>query len=84
MGMPMESATMKELIEFIAKSIVDDPTQVEVAERMERGRVRLDLRVADEDMGRVIGTKGRVANAMRALLRVAASRRGTKVSLDIS
>ncbi len=75
---------MKELVEFIAKSIVDDPTQVEVEESTERGRVRLDLRVADEDMGRVIGTKGRVANAMRALLRVAASRRGTKVSLDIS
>lgn len=75
---------MKELIEFIAKSIVDDPTQVKVDERLERGRVHMSLTVADEDMGRVIGTKGRVANAMRALLRVAASRRGTKARLDIS
>lgn len=74
---------MKDLIEFIAKSIVDDPTQVEVEEQLERGRIRLTLSVADEDMGRVIGSKGRVANAMRALLRVAAARRGTKAILDI-
>ena len=74
---------MKDLIEFIAKSIVDDPTQVEVEEQLERGRIRLILNVADEDMGRVIGSKGRVANAMRALLRVSAARRGTKAILDI-
>lgn len=75
---------MKELVEFIAKSIVDDPTQVEVEEKLERGRVRVILSVADEDMGRVIGRKGRVANAMRSLLRVSAARRGTKASLDIN
>jgi predicted RNA-binding protein YlqC (UPF0109 family) len=75
---------MKELVDFIAKSIVDDPTQVQVEEQLERGRIRVLLTVADEDMGRVIGRNGRVANAMRSLLRVAASRRGTKVSLDIS
>lgn len=75
---------MKDLIEFVAKSIVEDPTQVEVEEEESRGRVRLTLMVADEDMGRVIGRKGRVANAMRSLLRVAASRKGTKASLDIS
>lgn len=75
---------MKELIEFIAKSIVDDPTQVEVDEKLERGRVRVELHVADEDMGRVIGRGGRVANAMRALLRVSAAQRGTKASLDIN
>ena len=74
---------MKDLIKFIAKSIVEDPTQVEVEEELERGRIRLTLSVADEDMGRVIGSKGRVANAMRALLRVAAARRGTKAILDI-
>ncbi|MGA9533968.1 MAG: KH domain-containing protein [Anaerolineales bacterium] len=75
---------MKELVDFIAKSIVDDPTQVQVEEQLERGRIRVILSVADEDMGRVIGRNGRVANAMRSLLRVAAARRGTKVSLDIS
>jgi len=75
---------VKELVDFIAKSIVDDPTQVHVEEQLERGRIRVILSVADEDMGRVIGRNGRVANAMRSLLRVAATQRGTKVSLDIS
>ena len=75
--------TMKSLIEYIAKSIVDDPTQVAVEESLERGRIRLHLTVADEDMGRVIGRGGRVANAMRALLRVSAAKQGTKASLDI-
>ena len=74
---------MKPLIEFIAKSLVDDPTQVNVMEYTQRRNVRITLSVADEDMGRVIGRKGRVANAMRTLLRVAASRRGNRVSLDI-
>ncbi len=74
---------MKSLIEFIAKSLVDDPTQVKVMEYTQRRNVRITLSVADEDMGRVIGRKGRVANAMRTLLRVAASRRGNRVSLDI-
>ena len=75
--------SMKPLIDFIAKSLVDDPTQVKVMEYTQRRNVRITLSVADEDMGRVIGRKGRVANAMRTLLRVAASRRGNRVSLDI-
>ncbi len=74
---------MKALIEFIAKSLVDDPTQVKVMEYTQRRNVRITLSVADEDMGRVIGRQGRVANAMRTLLRVAASRSGDRVSLDI-
>ena len=74
---------MEDLVEFIAKSLVDDPTQVNVMEYTQRRNVRITLSVADEDMGRVIGRKGRVANAMRTLLRVAASRRGNRVSLDI-
>lgn len=74
---------MKSLIEFIAKSIVDDPTEVWVTEE-NRGRdVLLELSVAEEDMGRVIGRKGRVANAMRVLLRVAAARSGVRATLDI-
>ena len=74
---------MKSLIEFIAKSIVDDPTEVWVTEE-NRGRdVLLELTVAEEDMGRVIGRSGRVANAMRVLLRVAAARSGVRATLDI-
>ncbi|NIS80025.1 MAG: KH domain-containing protein [Anaerolineales bacterium] len=74
---------MKALIEFIAKSLVDDPTEVKVMEYRQRRDVRITLSVAEEDMGRVIGRNGRVANAMRTLLRVSASRRGMRVSLDI-
>jgi predicted RNA-binding protein YlqC (UPF0109 family) len=74
---------MKSLIEFIAKSLVDDPMAVEVTEHGGEREVRLTLSVADEDMGRVIGRNGRVANAMRTLLRVSASRQGTRGSLDI-
>jgi predicted RNA-binding protein YlqC (UPF0109 family) len=74
---------MKELIEFIAKSLVDDPSEVYVRAHTQRDTVHLELSVADEDMGRVIGRGGRVANAMRALLRVAASQKGVRASLDI-
>lgn len=74
---------MKELIEFIARSLVDDPTQVQVEQLRAGAKSRLELRVAREDMGRVIGKGGRVANAMRVLLRVAAAREGKQVSLDV-
>lgn len=75
---------MKELIEYIARSLVDNPDQVEIEQsRDSGGKVRLELRVAREDMGRVIGKGGRVANAMRILLRVAAAREGKQVSLDV-
>jgi predicted RNA-binding protein YlqC (UPF0109 family) len=76
-------ADMKNLIEFIAKSIVDDPTEVWVSETTHGRDVHIGLSVAEEDMGRVIGRNGRVANAMRALLRVAAARKGTRANLDI-
>ena len=74
---------MDELIEFIAKSLVEDPSAVRVNMSPRRGEIRIELSVADEDMGRVIGRGGRVANAMRALLRVAASQKGTRASLEI-
>lgn len=74
---------MKELIEYISRSLVDDPTQVFVRQNREGGRIRLELRVAKEDMGRVIGKGGRVANSMRILLRVAAAREGKQVTLDV-
>lgn len=69
---------MRELIEYIARSLVDDPTQVEVEERKFGGTTRVELGVAKEDMGRVIGRRGRVANAMRLLMRVAANRSGNR------
>jgi predicted RNA-binding protein YlqC (UPF0109 family) len=74
---------VKDLVEFIARSLVDDPTQVQVEQVRGPGKVHLELRVAKEDMGRVIGKSGRVANALRVLLRVAAAREGKQVSLDV-
>ena len=74
---------MKDLIEFITLSLVDDPTQVEVTEISGRSQVTIVLKVAKEDMGRVIGRGGRVANAMRTLLRVAGAREGKKVILEV-
>jgi uncharacterized protein len=74
---------VKALIEFIARSLVADPTEVRVVEHARQGEIRLELHVAEEDMGRVIGRAGRVANAMRSLLRVAAARRGVRANLDI-
>jgi predicted RNA-binding protein YlqC (UPF0109 family) len=74
---------VKDLIEYVARSLVDDPTQVEVSEHFSRGSVNLELTVAKEDMGRVIGRGGQVANAMRLLLRVAAAREGKQANLDV-
>jgi predicted RNA-binding protein YlqC (UPF0109 family) len=74
---------MKNLVEFIATSLVDDPTQVEVEQVRRGSQITMKLQVSKEDMGRVIGKSGRVANAMRVLLRVAAAREGKRVSLDI-
>ena len=74
---------MKELAEYIARSLVDNPDDVEVREFISGRNVDLELSVAKDDMGRVIGKRGRVANAIRALLRVAAEREGKKVSLDV-
>lgn len=74
---------MKDLILHIARSLVNDPTQVDVSTSERGNSVRLTLRVAKEDMGRVIGRQGRVANAMRTLLRVAAARQDRRADLDI-
>jgi predicted RNA-binding protein YlqC (UPF0109 family) len=74
---------LKELVEYIAKSLVDDPTEVRVVVKQDRREIRVELKVAEGDMGRIIGRNGRVANAIRALMRAAASRRGERTSLDI-
>jgi predicted RNA-binding protein YlqC (UPF0109 family) len=74
---------LKELVEYIAKSLVDDPTEVRVVVKQDRREIRVELKVAEGDMGRIIGRNGRVANAIRALMRAAAARRGERTSLDI-
>ena len=74
---------MEELIGYMARSLVDDPTQVDIHKYQRGSMVTYELTVAQEDMGRVIGKGGRVATAMRALVRVAAAREGIRVSLDI-
>ena len=74
---------MKELIEFIAKSIVNAPEEVEVTEETKDDGIQFKLQVADDDKGRVIGKQGRVAEAMRTLLRVKAAKAGTRARLEI-
>jgi len=74
---------VKELVEYIAKSIASKPDDVRVTEEEEEGRVILRLEVADEDKGKVIGRQGRVAQSIRMLLRVAAVKRGNRAILEI-
>jgi predicted RNA-binding protein YlqC (UPF0109 family) len=74
---------MKELIEYIARSIVTKPEDVVVTEERSEEGVVLKLQVAQEDVGRVIGKQGRVVQAMRTLLRVIAAKEGTRVDLEI-
>lgn len=74
---------MKDLIEYVARSLVDDPSQVHVTQIDSSSATTLELHVAPEDMGRVIGRSGRVANALRILLRVAAAKQGRRVNLEI-
>ena len=74
---------MKELVEFIAKSIVNAPDQVVVTEEQTEQGLVLRLKVADDDKGRVIGKQGRIAEAMRTLIRVKAAKAGTRATLEI-
>ena len=74
---------MKELIEYIARALVDHPDDVNVRISGSGERVRLELSVAQGDMGRVIGKSGKVANAIRTILRVAAERDGKQATLDV-
>ena len=74
---------MRELIEYIATSLVDDPIQVRVTQERYGSQTVIQLQVAKEDMGRVIGKSGRVASAMRILLHVAAAQEGKRATLEI-
>lgn len=74
---------MTDLIEYIARSLVDDVDAVNVSEKKDRGALVYTLTVAEGEMGRVIGKEGKVANAIRTLLRVATDKRGDHVVLKI-
>ncbi len=74
---------MKELVEVIAKSLVDYPEQVTVNEKVDGTRVLLELHVASADMGKVIGKQGRIAKAMRTVVKAAAACENKKVTVDI-
>lgn len=75
---------MRELLEFLARSLVSEPDAVRVTEIEEiDGEVVLELEVADDDLGRVIGRNGRVANALRAVMKAAATREEKRVVVDI-
>ena len=74
---------MKDVLEIIAKSLVDYPEQVSVTEIDNDGSVTLQLRVSENDMGKVIGKQGRIAKAIRTVVKAAANRENKKVSVDI-
>lgn len=74
---------MKELVEVIAKSLVDSPEEVVVTETEENDAILLELKVAPADMGKVIGRQGRIAKAIRTVVKAASSKREKKVVVDI-
>ena len=74
---------MKELLLYIARNLVDHPDEVTVTEREENGEIVLELRVADGDMGKVIGRQGRIAKEIRVLVKSLAQRSQKRLSVDI-
>ena len=74
---------MKELVEVIAKSLVDYPDEVVVTEKETDRAIVLELRVAQSEMGKVIGKQGRIAKAIRSVVKAAASKEEKKVTVDI-
>ena len=74
---------MVELIEYIAKSLVDDPSSVDVAMTKNDNSIDITLKVASNDMGKVIGKKGRIAKAIREILKAVSLKEDVKVNLEI-
>jgi predicted RNA-binding protein YlqC (UPF0109 family) len=74
---------MRDLVEYIARALVSEPDSVRVEEVEENGDVVLEIRVAPDDLGRVIGRSGRVANALRSVAKAAATPRGQRVMVEI-
>ena len=74
---------MKELVEVIAKALVDNPDEVVVTEKTEGTTTVVELHVAASDMGKVIGKQGRIAKAIRSVVKAAASKDNTRVDVEI-
>ena len=74
---------MKELLLYVARSLVDHPDEVTVTEREDNGTTVLELRVAEGDMGKVIGRQGRIAKSIRAVVNAASSKSDKKVTVEI-
>ena len=74
---------MKELLLYVAKQLVDDPEAVTVTEREDGASTVLELRVAPEDMGKVIGRQGRIAKEIRTIIKAVSQRDGKRVTVDI-
>jgi predicted RNA-binding protein YlqC (UPF0109 family) len=74
---------MKELLTYIVQNLVDNPDEVSVTEREADGEIVFEVRVADGDMGKVIGRQGRIVKEIRILMKAVAQRQGKKVSVDI-
>ena len=74
---------MKDLVEVIAKSLVDNPEEVVVTEKDNGKSILVELKVAPTDMGKVIGKQGRIAKAVRTVMRATANRNNTKISAEI-
>ncbi len=74
---------MKELVEVIAKALVDNPEEVVVTEKKEGRNIMIELHVAPSDMGKVIGKQGRIAKAIRAVVKAASTREDVKVDVEI-
>ena len=74
---------MKDLLTYIVQSLVDKPEEVSINEREQSGETVYEVRVADGDMGKVIGRQGRIAKEIRTVVRSYAQRTGVKVSVDI-
>ena len=73
----------KDLVEYLAKALVDNPDEVEVTEREEENSVQLELSVNQKDLGKVIGRQGKTARAMRTILGATAAKEGRRASLEI-
>mgnify|MGYP002514630471 CR=1 FL=1 len=74
---------MRELVELIAKALVDHPDEVVVTQTQEGKNIRIQLHVAPSDMGKVIGKQGRIAKSIRSVMKAAATRQGTKIAVEI-
>lgn len=80
----MEACVMKALVEVITKALVDHPEEVVITEKNEGKAIVIEVKVADSDMGKVIGKQGRIAKAIRAVVKAAAAKEDKKVIVDIA